>query len=168
YGNAGTYGESAGDGDDGPTIFSTDLSGCVHGYSNTGASTPFLRGQSERNGTPDNKNCDYTYMNGTSAATPTISGVATLILNANPDLTWRDMRDILRLSARKVDADYIHNIPFDGQTTPFGGMFDLASNKPVGSTAGSPADIREGATAYPMDLGWQKNAAGLEYSNWYG
>src|SRR5690606_11734118 len=75
YGDNGNYGEGPGEnGTDGPTIFSTDIRGCIDGYSRTGANTPFLRGQTERDGRPDNADCDYTYMNGTSAATPTISG----------------------------------------------------------------------------------------------
>src|SRR5690606_32860107 len=138
----------------------------IHGYSNTGANTPFQRGQTERDGKPDNADCDYTYMNGTSAATPTISGVVAVVLSANPDLTWRDMRDILLASARKVDADYIRHIPVGGEM-PFGGLMDLNTNLPT-ETVGGPADIHDGATAIPMDLGWQKNSAGHEHSNWYG
>lgn len=165
FGGSGNYGEGGAD-NDGPTIFSTDLRGCIHGYSRGNAGTPYLRGQTERNGKPDNPNCDYAYMNGTSAATPTISGVAALILSANPALTWRDMRDILRASARKVDADYIHGSPYGG-TMRYGALQDLSTNQPT-DKMGSPADIRDGAQAFPMDLGWQKNAAGYEYSNWYG
>ncbi len=165
YGGAGNYGEGSENGD-GPTIFSTDLRGCIYGFSYTGAETPFQRGQTVRNGRPDNPDCDYTYMNGTSAATPTIAGVVALVLDANPELTWRDVRDILRMSARKVDADYIHHIPRKGDK-PYGALEDLATNQPT-SQLGSAADIRDGSTAFPMDLGWQKNAAGYEYSNWYG
>jgi len=167
YGSGGNYGEVDIHGsDDGPTIFSTDIRGCVYGFSNTGARTPFLRGQTERDGQADNADCDYTYMNGTSSATPTISGVIALMLSANPELGWRDVRDILRASARKVDADYIQHIPLGGDK-PFGALVDLATNQPT-SQLGSPADIHEGATAFPMDLGWQKNSAGHEHSNWYG
>lgn len=166
YGGSGNYGEGVGQGTDGPTIFSTDIRGCIEGYSRTDADTPFLRGQTQRNGQPDNANCDYTYMNGTSAATPTISGVAALMLSANPALTWRDVRDILRISARKVDADYIHNIPHGGDKR-YGALLDLATNQPT-EQMGNAADIRNGAKSFPMDLGWQKNAAGHEYSNWYG
>lgn len=43
-------------------------------------------------------------MNGTSAATPEISGVVALMLAANPSLGWRDVRIILAQSARKNDA----------------------------------------------------------------
>src|SRR5690606_21518849 len=72
----------------------------------------------------------------------------------------------LRLSARKIDADYIHNMPETGDK-PYGALFDLATNLPT-SQLGSAADIRDGATAFPMNLGWQTNAAGHEYSDWYG
>ena len=38
-------------------------------------------------------------MNGTSAATPMVSGVIALILDANPDLGWRDVQNILAATA---------------------------------------------------------------------
>lgn len=41
--------------------------------------------------------------NGTSAAAPMVSGVAGLVLQANPSLSWRDVRLVLAGSARKVD-----------------------------------------------------------------
>ena len=41
---------------------------------------------------------------GTSAATPMVSGVVALMLQANPNLTWRDVRLILARSARRNDA----------------------------------------------------------------
>src|SRR5690606_6350681 len=168
YGSDGNYGEGIGSGQDGPTIYSTDLSGCSVGYSSTSAGTPFLRGQTERNGQPDNAACDYTYMNGTSSAAPTISGVVALMLSANPDLSWRDVRDILLASARKVDADYIHRVPVNGDSgKTFGSLMDLATNQPT-DQPGGPDDIRDGASAAPMELGWRKNGAGYEYSNWYG
>ncbi|MDO4905623.1 MAG: S8 family serine peptidase [Lautropia sp.] len=42
---------------------------------------------------------------GTSAAAPMASGVVALMLQANPNLTWRDVRLVLAHSARKVDPD---------------------------------------------------------------
>ncbi|MGB7300393.1 MAG: S8 family serine peptidase [Burkholderiaceae bacterium] len=41
--------------------------------------------------------------NGTSASTPMVSGVIALMLSANPDLTWRDVQQILAKTARKND-----------------------------------------------------------------
>ncbi len=43
-------------------------------------------------------------MNGTSSATPAVAGVVALILAANPQLGWRDVRWILAKSARKNDT----------------------------------------------------------------
>jgi len=40
---------------------------------------------------------------GTSGATPLVSGVAALMLASNPDLGWRDVKEILMRSARVVD-----------------------------------------------------------------
>ena len=40
---------------------------------------------------------------GTSAATPVVAGVAALMREANPDLTWRDLKLVLAASARKND-----------------------------------------------------------------
>lgn len=42
-------------------------------------------------------------MNGTSSATPTVAGVVALVLEANPALTWRDVRVLLAEQARKND-----------------------------------------------------------------
>lgn len=167
FGNGGTYGEVKTGPYSGPTIFSTDMRGCTHGYSRDTTRTPtgFLLGKSQRNGVADNPNCDYAYMNGTSAAAPTISGVVALMLSANPDLSWRDVRDILRLSARKIDPDYIQSSP--GAGIPYGARMNLATNA-LDTVVGSAADIFDGATAVPIDLGWQRNAAGNEHSNWYG
>jgi len=50
-------------------------------------------------------NNDYTdNFGGTSSATPLVSGVIALILEANPNLTWRDVQHILVNSARVNDA----------------------------------------------------------------
>lgn len=47
---------------------------------------------------------DYAYnFNGTSAASPVVSGVVALMLQANPDLGYRDVQQILAHSARFVD-----------------------------------------------------------------
>ncbi|MEE8379669.1 MAG: S8 family serine peptidase, partial [Gammaproteobacteria bacterium] len=77
----------------GHTISTTDLSG--EGGDNTSITA----------GDTDYTDTNYTKcMNGTSAATPTISGVVALILQANPSLGWRDVRSILARTAKKNDA----------------------------------------------------------------
>ncbi|MEG4801132.1 S8 family serine peptidase, partial [Microcoleus sp. ARI1-B5] len=72
-------------------------------------------------------NSNYTNdFNGTSSAAPMVSGVAALILQANPKLGYRDVQEILAYSARKNDpnnkevlskkygsADKPENIPKD-------------------------------------------------------
>ena len=47
---------------------------------------------------------DYTqYFNGTSSATPVVSGVVALMLQANPNLGWRDVQEILIRTAKQVN-----------------------------------------------------------------
>ena len=51
-------------------------------------------------------------MDGTSAATPLVSGIIALMLEANENLTWRDVQHILANSARKndpTDASWVIN-----------------------------------------------------------
>ncbi len=69
----------------------------------TGIVTTDLIGSSGYGGLSD---ANYTnQFGGTSSATPLAAGVAALILDANPDLSGRDLMHILVQSARKVDAN---------------------------------------------------------------
>jgi len=58
---------------------------------------------------------DYGYtqnFSGTSASTPIVSGVVALILQANPNLNYRDVKEILLRSATKIlptDPDWVTN-----------------------------------------------------------
>ncbi len=57
-------------------------------------------------GVTDVADPDYTMrVLGTSFSTPQVSGIATLLLSANPDLGYRDVQQILALSARHADPD---------------------------------------------------------------
>ena len=78
-------------GNSGQGITTTDLLG-GGGY-NTGASAA------------DYTDVAYTNtFNGTSSATPLVAGAITLMLEANPNLTWSDVRVILAQTARVNDA----------------------------------------------------------------
>ena len=48
---------------------------------------------------------DQSGFGGTSSATPTVAGVVALMLDANPNLGWRDVQDILAYSARHIGGD---------------------------------------------------------------
>ncbi|HYW77925.1 MAG TPA: FG-GAP-like repeat-containing protein, partial [Thermoguttaceae bacterium] len=82
----------------------TDLTG-EDGYNATGLG--------ELTGPDSLPNINYTSnAGGTSAATPVVSGVVALMLEANPNLTWRDVQYILLQTARKTDptdADWMIN-----------------------------------------------------------
>ena len=61
-------------------------------------------GENPTVGVSDYSNTAYTKcMNGTSSATPIAAGVAALVIQANPNLGWRDVRVILAQTARKND-----------------------------------------------------------------
>jgi len=85
-----------------PAIVTTDLSGCAAGDNAD-------RGDKVMNALDTSKSkidasCNYNaVMNGTSAAAPTVSGVAALILSANPSLSAREVKYILATTARQID-----------------------------------------------------------------
>ncbi len=74
-------------------IWTTDYQGSV-GYNN-GMQGP------DRDGNYTNT------FGGTSSATPLVSGIVGLILSKNPDLTWREVRDILRASCDKINKNVV-------------------------------------------------------------
>lgn len=122
-----------------PAMLTTDLQGCSRGYAHQSLGyTPFDLGN-----IASNIHCDFTNsMNGTSSATPVISGIIALMLEAQPNLTWRDVKHILAKTADKVDqsssSTLIHPQP----------AFEL------------PGHV--------YDYKWVLNAAGNFFSNWYG
>ncbi|GGM17325.1 serine protease [Pseudomonas asuensis] len=83
-----------------PAIVTTDLMGCSRGANTASSSSNALEG----NQSPIDKSCNYwARMNGTSSAAPTVSGVVSLMLGANPKLTQRDVKYILASTARPLD-----------------------------------------------------------------
>ena len=80
-------------------ISTTDPTGSA-GYNTNGSSSNF-------------SNLNYNNkFNGTSSATPLASGVIALLLQAYPNLGWRDVREIIARSARKndsTDSDWVTN-----------------------------------------------------------
>lgn len=134
---------SAPGGEDGisePAIVTTDISGCSNGLSfrRSSLSAYFDFGFNSLN-----SNCDYTNrMNGTSSAAPITSGVIALMLDANPNLTWRDIKHILAVTADQIDYDPFTN----SEDHPLG--FDIFG--------------------YQYDEKWIMNSAGRSFSNTYG
>jgi subtilisin family serine protease len=88
-----------------PAMVTTDQSGCTKGLSRTVATTSSFNKGVAPNGDVFNPSCNYTNgMNGTSSATPVTVGVIALMLEANPALTWRDVKHILASTTRQIDA----------------------------------------------------------------
>lgn len=85
--NSGTKSEYS---EEGANVF-------VGGYSNGGAFDLGIVTTTTENGYVGD-------FGGTSSAAPLVSGVIALVLEANPNLTWRDVKAIIAQSARKVDA----------------------------------------------------------------
>lgn len=126
-------------GKDHPAMITTDLRSCSSGYSTSSSSvTGFNQGSSSLN-----QLCNYTsIMNGTSSSTPILSGVIALMLEANPNLSWRDVKHILAVTADKIN--------YSTAALPHPGG---ASNVPSGHT---------------YDFLYVRNNAGHDFSNTYG
>ena len=88
-----------------PAIMTTDQSTCDKGYVRSNQS--FVGNAFDNKGNhSENTACNYTStFNGTSAAAPVVAGSVALLLEANPNLTWRDIKHILATSATQVDAN---------------------------------------------------------------
>lgn len=85
--------------EDGPSIATTLLMGKSYYENELGISLGAITFD-------DDSNRNYTYaMNGTSAATPMVSGAIALVLTSCPDLTWRDVRWLLSYTSKVIDSE---------------------------------------------------------------
>ena len=124
-----------------PSMLTTDLSGCERGYHRTDIEDELLQFNFGGNAKTLDPRCDYVSVwSGTSASAPVVAGVVALMLEANPDLTWRDVRHILAKTSRKVDADR--------------------------SSLSHPLDRDLAGHTYQQT--WVTNQAGYSFHNWYG
>ncbi|SEA60028.1 Proprotein convertase P-domain-containing protein [Alkalimonas amylolytica] len=137
------------DGDLLPAIVTVDLMSCQHGYSSEAAAAGFDDAIGEgafagfypfdSGSHPDNLACNYTArFNGTSSAAPMVSGVAALLLEAEPTLTARELQHLLISTAKRVHPE-----------DPL-----IRLNLPDGS--------------FEAHSGWVENAAGIAFNNHYG
>jgi subtilisin family serine protease len=128
---------------DEPAMISTDIHGCSSGnsYRYSVLKQYFNFGYHLLNPT-----CDYlNTMNGTSSAAPVTSGVIALMLEARPELTWRDVKHILANASDRIDFH-----PSD----PILNILDHPKNLDI--------------SGYEYEHKWIKNAANYYFSNWYG
>lgn len=131
-----------------PAMVTTDLPTCFKGYAKA---APFVYNDFEY-GHSLNEKCNFTStMNGTSSAAPVVSGVIALMLEANPNLTNRDVKHILAMTATKVD------IAFNN-----GGYHN--SHPSVNDSSCSSITL----SGHTYEQGWVPNGASLTFSNAYG
>jgi subtilisin family serine protease len=122
-----------------PAMLTTDIRGCSKGYSSTMSPVAgFNLGNSSHN-----PNCNYTsIMNGTSSAAPVLSGIIAQMLEANPNLAWRDVKHILAETADPIS-------------------FSTAALDHPGGTSWS-------LSGHIYDYLYVTNSAGYSFSNTFG
>lgn len=119
-----------------PALVTTDFPGCGYGIKS------FYSDHSKFNGGSGNPGCGYTNsMNGTSGATPIVSGAIALLLEKYPALTWRDVKYIIARTADQVD--------------------------PTVNPTSHP-NTAANLSGYNYEQGWITNAAGFHFQNYYG
>lgn len=134
-----------------PAMVTTDQSGCTKGrhlkkavINGTAMSANEFEKEGSATQTRLNIDCNFTStFNGTSSAAPTVSGVIALMLEARPELTWRDVKHILASTAKKIDSSF----------------------------AAIETNITNAPTAKPgitVEQAWVTNNAGFHFHNWYG
>jgi subtilisin family serine protease len=89
------------------------------------------------------------YVEGTSFSCPLVSGIVALMLEANPNLGWRDVQDILVISAKKID-EAKQNVKY------------FSSNSSASSAGNEQPPLWQNNKA----VNW--NGGGLHYNREYG
>ena len=115
-----------------PAIITTDQAGRSRGYD------AFIQVGLANNASLNPKGNYISTFNGTSAAAPNAAGAVALLLEAHPELTWRDVKHILAKTARQLDPD--------APAVRYG----------------------FGGGGYSLLLPWVTNAAGYRFHNHYG
>ena len=101
---------------------------------------------------------------GTSSATPAAAGVVALMLEANDQLGWRDVQDILAYTARHTgsdigagpEADELYTWEFNGASTWNGGGFHFSNDYGFGLIdAGAAVRLAETWTDQKTSSSWQ-------------
>ncbi len=129
--SGGEYGTST------PAMMTTDLASCSAGYVKSG--TAGANAFNNQGNHSENSNCNYhSAFNGTSSAAPVLAGGIALILEANPALTWRDVKHILATTSDQVHANITDR-----------------------------SEVVNG-TALIIEPKWLTNGAGHKFHNWYG
>ena len=115
-----------------PALITTDQFGDDRGYG-----TVYIDPLVDR--TDLNPTGDYTgTFTGTSAASAAMSGVVALLLEVQPELSWRDVKHILASTARRIEPE-LRRVRIAINDTP-----------------------------YVMQDAWTTNAAGYAFHNWFG
>ncbi len=125
----------------------------------------------DRTGSAGYASGDYaTDFGGTSAATPVVSGVVALMLEANPELSWRDVQHVLVESARKnhaADAGWSLNGAGKWVSHKYGfGMVDAAAAVGLAETwtpVGEELAVGSGTISVGRSIP-DNNAAGITSS----
>jgi len=161
YGNQVAYYRFGSGVDYDPAIVTTDLSGCERGQNNDDDRNNAL----STSASTIDSTCNYSgQMNGTSAATPTVSGVAALMLQANPRLSYRDVKYILATTARKIDPNQPAAVHANG-TVMAPGWVTNAAGHPFSNWYGfglvdatMAVEHASGFKSLPklIDTGWRK------------